>query len=338
MQKDLSEKIPVISFLMMCEVMLYHCESPSNALAVNSVDLWWNQFFTNIIIGPISGLCMGWFFAITGFLLFRNLTFSNLGRKLKSRVMSLLIPYVLWQIIYIIKSLCQGNSWTFSSAFAQIFLLRIWPPLGAFWYVYAVFLLALLSPVFLCLFKTEKTGWLSTATLIVLLYVFWSSIRIGNGKMHYTGNIKSYFPAYVIGAFYGHIFDDSAIQEKLKYAVGFLLVGVLLDKAVSNLLANMALAVLPMLILFLLPVPDFSKNRKLYHLSFLIYATHQSIISLSIDRIRALILYITPYISIANIVGRILCIILIIAVNAVIHAFMSRFTPKTLNLLTGGRC
>lgn len=252
--------------------------------------------------------------------------------------MSLFVPYVLWQIIYIIKSLCQGNTWTFSDAFAQIFLLRIWPPLGAFWYVYAVFLLALLSPVFLFLFKTEKSGWLSTATLIVLLYVFWSSIRIGNGKMHYTGNIKSYFPAYIIGSFYGHIFDDSTIQTKLKYTVGFLLIGVFLDKAVPNLLANMALAVLPVLILFLLPVPEFSKNRKLYKLSFLIYATHQSIISLSINPIRTLIFQITPYISIANIVGRILCILLIIVVNYGIHAVMSRFTPKSLHLLTGGRC
>ena len=323
---------------MMCEVMLYHCESPDNALAVNAADLWWNQLFTNVVTGPLCLLCMCWFFAITGFLLFRNLDFQTLGKKLNTRVKTLLIPYILWQIIYIIKSILQGNSWTIGEMFAQVFLLRLWPPLGVFWYVYTVFLFALLSPIFLLLFRSKKTAWFSAAVLIILLYVFWNKLYIGNGKYHYTGNIKSFFPAYLIGAFYGHIYDDSTIRQKLKYAVGFLLVAAFLDGLIRKILYNMTLSVLPMLILFLLPVPEWSKNRKLYRFNFLIYATHTSIISLSIDRIRSLIISVIPYASISNILGRILCILLIIAVNAAIHAIMSRFAPRTLRFLTGGRC
>ena len=335
----MSEKIPVINFLMMCEVILYHCESPDNALALNAADMRWNDIITAIVTGPAAALCMCWFFAITGFLLFRNLTFRNLGEKIKSRVLSLFVPYVLWQIIYIVKSLLQGNFWTFNEIFAQVFLLRIWPPLGAFWYIYTVFLLALLSPIFLLLFRNEKIGWFSSVLLIVLLYVFWSSIYIGNGKMHYTGNIKTFFPSYVIGAFFGHICGNSEDHDKLKYAVGFLLVGVLLDgMGIGDLLSKIAVSVLPVFILFLLPVPEWSKSRKLYRLNFLIYATHQSIISLSINRIRRLILAVVALVSVANILGRFLCILLIIAVNAGIHFVMSRLTPKTLKLLTGGRC
>lgn len=339
MSKALQEKIPVISFLMMCEVMLYHCESPDNALAVNSADLWWNQFFTGLITGPLCLLCMCWFFAITGFLLFRNLSFQTLGKKLKTRVQTLLIPYLLWQIIFIIKSILQGNSWTLKEMFTQTFLLRLWPPLGVFWYVYTVFLFSLLSPVLLVLFRSKKTAWLSVAALIILLYVFWDQLYIGNGERHYTGNIKSFFPAYLIGAFYGHIYNDSSVQQKLKFAVGFLLAAVFLDDVVGRkLLINMTLSVLPMLMLFLLPVPEWSKNKKLYRLNFLIYATHPSIISLSIHPIRTFVLAVVPFISAANILGRILCILLIIAVNAAIHAVMKRFAPRTLNLLTGGRC
>ena len=189
MSKELREKIPVISFLMMCEVMLYHCESPENVLAVNASDLWWDQLFTGIITGPLSMLCMCWFFAITGFLLFRNLSFQTLGRKLNTRVKTLLVPYILWQIIYIIKSILQGDSWTIGKMFAQTFLLRLWPPLGVFWYIYTVFLFALLSPVFLLLFRGKKTAWVSVVILIILLYVFWNHLYIGNGKQHYTGNI-----------------------------------------------------------------------------------------------------------------------------------------------------
>ena len=322
----------------MCEVMLYHCVSPEDAVAVNSSDLWLSNFFTGLVMGPISSLCMCWFFTITGFLLFRNLSFQTLGKKLKSRVRTLLVPYLLWQVLFIVKSILQGNSWTFGEMFAQTFLLRLWPPLGVFWYVYTVFLFALLSPIFLVLFHNKKSAWLSVIILIILLYIYWDKLYIGNGKYHYTGNIKSFFPAYLIGAFYGHIYDNSTVRQKLKYAVCFLLVATVLDSAVKKLLYNMTLSILPILMLFLIPVPEWSKNRKLYRLNFLIYATHPSIISLSINHIRAIVLAVIPYASAANILGCILCILLIIAVNAVIHAIMNRFAPRTLGILTGGRC
>ncbi len=336
--KELSEKIPAISFVMMCEVMLYHCESPSSEFAVNATDLWWNQLITDIVTGHFAMLCMSWFFAITAFLLFRNLSFQNMGSKLLSRVKTLLVPYLLWQVIYIIKAYFQGNPWTFKRIITHVFLLRTWPPLPSFWYVYAVFLLALFSPLFLLLFRNRKIAWLIIAAMIVLLYANWYSIDIQNGKTYYTGNIKSFFPAYLIGAFYGHIYDESTTQDHIKYIIGFVLVGVFLGYTVYNLLGYMIIAVLPMLMLFFLPIPQWAKGRKLYRLSFLIYATHQAVISLSIERIRHLIFTIVPYVAVANILGRILCILTIIIVNIVIHALMTRFTPKTLNLLTGGRC
>ena len=335
--KEIREKIPVISFLMMIEVMLYHCESPDNALAVNAADLWLNNFLTAIVTHRLSVLCMSWFFAITGFLLFRNLSFQNLGAKLKTRVQTLLIPYILWQIIYILKSIFQGNHWTLSEMFAQTFLLRIWPPLGAFWYVYAVFLLALLSPLFLPLFRNERIGWISTIFLIILLYVFWSHIWIGNGKSHYTGNIKAFFPSYLIGAFYGSIYEEAGNRKKLRYLAYFLLIGVLFDGNISDFFVNVTIAVLPMLMLFLLPVPEWAKNRKLYRFSFLIYATHQSLISISIGRIRSLLYLLVPSAAFSNFFGRLLCILFIIAVNYGIYSVMHRFAPKTLGILTGGR-
>lgn len=338
MKKEYSEKIPVIQFLMLLEVMLYHLELMPVKEPINAFDLWLNELNFNVIWGELTQLCMSWFFGITGFLLFRNLRFQNLGSKLLSRVKTLLVPYTLWCLLYVVKSIFQGNSWTLRQVFEQTFLLRVWPPLPSFWYIYAVFLFSLLSPVFLVLFRNEKTGWVSSAAMIVLLYVFWAKIHIGNGYPHYTGNIKSFFPAYVVGAFYGHIYDNSTIQSKLKYMAAFLVVGVLLTPAVDNLLSHMAIAILPMFILFVVPVPECMKNRKQYRLNFLIYATHQAIISLTNARIRNVLLSLIPYVSIANILGRILCILVIIAVNIVIHALMTRFTPKTLKLLTGGRC
>lgn len=339
MNKELREKIPVISFLMMIEVLLYHCESSGNTPATNALDQQLDIFIDSLIAGTPSYLCMCWFFAITGFLLFRNLSFKNLGKKMKTRVQTLLVPYLLWQIIYIIKSLLQGNSWTASEMFAQVFLLRIWPPLGAFWYVYTVFLFALfLSPVLLLLFQNRKLGWFSVFLLILLLYIFWDELYIGNGHLHYTGIIKSHFASYVIGAYCGSIYEEDNHRSILRSVTGFLLGAALMDGVISSFLYNMTVSVLPMLILILLPVPEWSKNRQVYHCTFLIYATHQSIISVSLEPIRQMLYSLVPSAAISNLLGRFFCIMLIIVVNMGIHAVMSRFTPRTLRVLTGGRC
>ena len=159
MNKELREKIPVISFLMMMEVLLYHCESPSNELAVSALDLKLNTAIDNLVTGVPSLLCMSWFFAITGFLLFRNLSFQNLGSKMKTRVRTLLVPYLLWQAIYIIKSILQGNEWTLEDMFGQVFLLRIWPPLGLSGMSIPYSCLQCFSlPFYSCFSKTKKSA------------------------------------------------------------------------------------------------------------------------------------------------------------------------------------
>ena len=336
--KELRENIPVISFLMMIEVIQYHCESPDPSLAVSALDMKLSNIVTDFVNGVPCGLCMSWFFSITAFLLFRNLSFQNLGSKLKARVKTLLVPYILWQIIYLVKSILQGNSWTVADAFGQIFLLRLWPPLGAFWYVYAVFLLSLLSPILLILFQNKKIGWFAAATLILLLYFCWDLLYIGNGRGHYTGNIKMHFPAYVIGAYCGNVYDDKQKDSVLRPVAGFLLVGALFNIYIPNFLHNMSISVLPMLILFLIPMPESWKNRSVYRCAFLMYATHQSIISVSISRIWQVLYTAFHSVFAANLFGRILCLLLIIAVNMGIHALMSRYTPRTLRVLTGGRC
>ena len=136
--------------------------------------------------------------------------------------------------------------------------------------------------------------------------------------------------------------SDVQLPKRLENsaAVGgirFLAAAALLDGLIENLLYNMTIAVLPMMILFLIPVPEWAKNRNVYRCTFLIYATHQSLISLFMGPIRQILYSLFPSAAVSNLVGRILCILLIIAVNMGIHAVMSRFTPRTLKVLTGGR-
>ena len=74
MHKEISERITILGFLMTCVVAVYHCGSPGNP--INAFDMKWNAFISSIFDSLIN-FAMSYFFTITGFLLFHNLTLNN---------------------------------------------------------------------------------------------------------------------------------------------------------------------------------------------------------------------------------------------------------------------
>ena len=333
MSENVRDRIPILNFLFMIEVMLYHCESPSDELAVNAADLWANRFITNGVV-YFGSVCMAFFFAVTGMLLFYRLSFRNMGEKLRKRVLTILVPYLLWQGIYLIKSVLQGTSWTLKKMLAQVFLLRIWPPLGAFWYLYAVFLLALLSPLLLPLLRNRKLGAFTVPALIIGLECLQ---KYAYPRFGYLGNIMMYFPSYLIGSYFGCCYDEMTDQDRLMVLIRVVILGALFSGSFPTMPQRMVQQALPIALLFLFPVRPWMRDRPVYHLSFLLLATHQSSISVSVDRIRALSFRLVPSAAVANVAGRVFGILFCIAVAAVIRAVMKKFCPGVLRVLTGGR-
>ena len=86
MKKEYSEKIPVIQFLMLLEVMLYHLELMPVKEPINAFDLWLNELNFNIIWGELTQLCMAWFFGIQGLFLFLQHRIQHHRRKLCSSI------------------------------------------------------------------------------------------------------------------------------------------------------------------------------------------------------------------------------------------------------------
>ena len=130
-EKDISDRIPFLNYFGMIWVLWYHCSMPYDKIPIISqTDLHWNlvieEFGTNL-----GALAMSIFFTTSGFLLFRGLSMKSFGRKLKSRCRTLLLPYLLWQLIYTAKGLLQGTTWSLKSWLGQVFLFRTDPLLAA---------------------------------------------------------------------------------------------------------------------------------------------------------------------------------------------------------------
>jgi len=343
MRADFSQKFKYLGFIMTCGMIFFHSPIIETVPMLGPVDFFVKISIDSVIRTSVN-LIMSYFFAVTGFLFFRNFTMKEYPAKIKNRVFSLLIPFVLWQIIFaVIDTVFKLQPVTFTEFLRRTFLLEVWPVDAALWYVYGVFLLALLSPLVFLIIKRKTLGWV-LIIVIMLLTEARDKIDIPAFKavLHYgyVENIVYFFPAYFTGAFYGYHFKNAS-SDCLFYLVPALLIAFLFNNMIDNLFFNISLMVLPVALIFLLPPIRFLENRKVYRLSFLMYALHQPLIW----KLSPFVLdFYTNYISkiltsaaLASVLTRLILLGIDMGIAALIYFVFSRLSPRFLAMLSGGR-
>lgn len=335
--EKVSNRIKVVGFIMTCFMVFYHCGDYDNSLAINSIDSWFNTEL-NHLFSIMGGIVMAWFFTVTGFLLMYGLTFDNYPQKIKRRCFSLLIPYVLWQILIALHNIVLAHArYSIKDFLYQNFALVMWPFDGALWYVYAVFLLAILSPILLLIFRNKNIGFIFLICIVLFIQyrgnitntTFQAVTNYG-----YIPNVLFYLPAFLIGAFYGKFFNELNSTDSLKYALLLLFTSRLLFFADFS---SVALLILPILGIYLIPTITKVSNLNIYKLTFLIYALHQTIIGDLQSRILSILGLITHSAFCMNLFSRISILIIDIILSAVIYIVLRKICPLFLKLLTGGR-
>lgn len=100
------------------------------------------EFFFSEFLGQVA---VPGFFFLSGFLFFRGLDDAkSWGRKLKSRVFSYVLPYLLWNSAMTLLYLSFGKAeWSLKGLWEGIFLYRFNP---VFWYFYQLILLSFCLP------------------------------------------------------------------------------------------------------------------------------------------------------------------------------------------------
>ena len=100
---------------------------------------------THFSLASLQAVPHSGFFFLSGFLFFRGLDdVKSWGRKLKSRVFSYVLPYLLWNSAMTLLYLSFGKAeWSLKSLWEGIFLYRFNP---VFWYFYQLILLSFCLP------------------------------------------------------------------------------------------------------------------------------------------------------------------------------------------------
>lgn len=340
MDKRISSNIKIFSFVVSCFMVLFHAGMYDNSNAVNQFDRELSELI-NYDYKLLAFFGLSFFFSVTGFLLFYGLNYRNYLKKIERRVHSLLIPYLIWQALVLIKDLCIGRRYEILDVLLRTFGLELWPLNGPLWYVYVVFLLALLlSPVLLLMFSSKRSAWISTfAMLILIRFLKQTSIEPVRIVVSYGlfSRILTYLPAYMIGAYYGRFYEKNRMPESMVYSLAVVLFAYLLDFKISGFFTDMVVMTLPMVLIFIFPSIPKLENRKIYGYTFLIYALHHPFIVDLKGFIDEGLAWIPIPVTILNIFEHMLILAASVLLAAGLSKLLEKLSPKILAVLTGGR-
>lgn len=247
----------------------------------------------------VCSLALFSFFLISGYLLFKNFSLSTYPRKLLGRVKRLAVPYVMWNVLFVIVYLLGARCvprlnarvetfglTTFTGCFSKILSVTVSPIDGPLWFIRMIFILALISPIMWLFLRHLPWAWLS-------LLLLWC---VGESYWGYGCMMSEIMPAYAVVVFsVGGILalrgKDLVFWFKNKWwvAVGIVCVAINISKPyilpaelnwVSELIGLYCdILSAPALIALVanLPVNQIQKSRyyqKLQDASFFVYAGH----------------------------------------------------------------
>jgi surface polysaccharide O-acyltransferase-like enzyme len=183
--------------------------------------------FWTFVCGCITQIALPALFLISGYLLFHNYSFHNYLDKIKRRIKRLFVPYVIWNITFVVFYLLCGHFVprlaerissfgldTFHGAFSKILDFTVHPIDGPLWFLRTLFILCLISPIFFVLINSKRAIIkYSGFFLILIAYLLCNYYGV-------TDRLLMTYPLYSITLFYvGGLLSSSGkcIEFKSSY-------------------------------------------------------------------------------------------------------------------------
>jgi len=338
--------IAAISFVLSVMVMFIHNSTLSYYNYSNN-----SYIVTNLFSYIIPRVAVPLFFIMSGFLFYRNFTYSIILKKYKSRFKSLFIPYLFWNIFSLVfaalvtylpfvRSMLSGRKLFEPSVInilSGIFLHKYYSP---FWFIEGLIIFILFCPIIYLFLRQRYLGAIAFI-FVCVLYGFGIDLP---QSIFANGDVLIY---YLFGSYLG-IHHSSILNLKFGYkghilgTVGSVLSIILLYQypyLTQEYSLNGIIRVVILLmycISFWLMFDFFAKYIKNYwwfSISFIVFATH-----LYIQPIIAKMIYIVMpkniTFAIINyfISGIVACFVMIIT-----SQFLKKYLPKMWKIASGNR-
>lgn len=356
--KENSEHIRAISFLCALMVVAIHCTSVTKE--------WWSgqqavpQWIALLqIIGSdtVVRFAVPWFFIVSGFFLVKNLDVTACvenGAKVFAvfkwwkgivgkRLLTLGIPYLLWNVIYYLFKFATGKyGFEWRHCLDQLVGYDLYgvPACGQFWYVRALIVYIVFSPLFVMMLWHRVVG---AVFLLSLLTCWFLGIGLPIRYMQITDfSYMAYFGTGVYLSLSGT--DLRKRFSRPAFAVcaaifvaslfGVVYGGGIRDAYLSSMSTKaMIVAGIPVLWgLGSVIAAATSGLRRFYGLAFFVYAIHVMLCSITY---KVTVQLMPP--ELYHSVGYLLKIAVGVVGSVTIGALLGRFAPRALQILCGGR-
>lgn len=337
--KTFSDTMKRCSFICSILVVFIHAYNISlYNISDNSIIFW----FEEIISQFIARGAVPFFFVSSAFFLYQRP--KEVLIVYKSRFKSLVIPYLLWNIIYMLLfgvlaklSLSDAgmDEITVTNILKGVFLFEY---NYTYWFMLHLILFTLLYPVIKQIIFRNKIVCALCFSVLLGLYFF----SIINDKLKDNDIIES-FIYYYLGAIIGYYYRDKtekivAIQTKQKvimFSILFLLgVALFFASNIYNINVTLVRNLIMVLFLFLLSsLPKIKIHSFLLGLSFMIYSMHPIILE-AIEKVVFIILPHNAFFATVDyIIAPVVCVVIILCVCAL----LKKMLPAIYRLLNGNR-
>lgn len=375
----ISDTIKYLRFPMTVGIILAHSNLARLGITVHGVQYGlnypdWYLYFCMLFSEVLYSVCVPSFFLISGYLFFYKIDFNGsvYGQKIKKRIRTLLVPYLLWNLIALLFKVVRMlpifssifkniNNVEFHFSLVRLFNsffyddwtngLFVYPDIGVtlespipingpMWYVRDLMVMILFTPIIYWLIKKLKIWFV--IGLGVILYIGSDYIF---PDIKYITLFLNYLFFFSWGAYYSINRLDLVVQmRKVKFIPILFLILVILSMITNSTNYN-KIVYFPTILVgivfsiasasYLLETNRVHVNDTLANSSFFVFALH----SLILNEIGKLLFVMLGYND-----SPFILLFLYIAIPTVtilicigLYKLLNRFTPKICSLLTGGR-
>jgi peptidoglycan/LPS O-acetylase OafA/YrhL len=344
-EKCFRNKITFIQFVLSIGIVYQHTQwNYTGSIYLNAT-----QTFLFYLIET----CVPFFFMISGYLFFRTFKIQNLKQKLFSRVKTLLIPYLLWNTIYMIfivglSSIGLINNATVSNTRGGVFLQLINAEFSPLWFVKYLMFFTLISPIMWFLLKRKFIGVLTIVVMIIVnVWAYYS------GHMEIPLNVNAnnwimlnyQYIFYAVGAYCAlnfREFIEKPMRAKTISGIGILFmlfaIYVLVISKFNNAIISHSFRLIYICALWFAfdAVPRFKVCNWMSN-SFFIYCSHLMILQ-CVQRVCDILIGKTGHIQpLLYVVEYIFLPMVIIGCLIVFAELLKNKAPKLWGILTGSR-
>ncbi|ABM03015.1 hypothetical protein Ping_1180 [Psychromonas ingrahamii 37] len=353
-----SERLDIIRFPLIVGVIFIHAIGSSVKLKNSNTGIeqigFISEFIQAFISNGLARIAVPLFFLISGYLFFLAFTWSleKYQSKVKSRLRTLVIPFLFWNaiciLVFFIAQSIPSTSVFFSGSnqyiatynvfdfFNNLLGLNKSPISYQFWFIRDLIVMVILAPLFLLILNNKNISTFVFACLFTLWFIgFWPI---------YVPSLAAFFFFYA-GAYFSNMkFDLFSIDRYGKVISSIYLIILVTDsltkgEVYSSYIHKIGIVFGIMTALYLSKYAlqsTVAKNvlLKLSHYSFFVFAVHEPILTILKKIIYKLIVP-TSDLAVTSIYLSIPIAVILISLAA--YKVLSMAIPKTLNIVTGGR-